>query len=70
MQPKDTNSALPLEAYPTTSPCVKVCQLDLQDRCYGCGRTRNEVARWSGMTPEERRLVNRRLGFRGHPEHR
>ncbi|WP_434481124.1 DUF1289 domain-containing protein [Gemmatimonas sp.] len=49
---------------------MKVCQLDLHVRCYGCGRTRNEVARWSTMTLDERRAVNRRLGFRGHDERR
>lgn len=59
-----------VDAFPATSPCIKVCQLDLQDRCYGCGRTRTEIARWSGMTLEERQAVNRRVGFRGHPEPR
>ncbi|WP_331047865.1 DUF1289 domain-containing protein [Gemmatimonas sp.] len=48
------------------SPCIKVCRLDLDDRCYGCGRSRDEIARWSGMTLDERRVVNRRVGFRGH----
>ncbi|WP_041265134.1 DUF1289 domain-containing protein [Gemmatimonas aurantiaca] len=48
------------------SPCIKVCRLDLEDRCYGCGRTRTEIARWSGMTLDERRAVNRRVGFHGH----
>jgi predicted Fe-S protein YdhL (DUF1289 family) len=55
---------------PAVSPCIKVCQLDTQGRCYGCGRTRDEIARWSTMTLEERRAVNARLGFRGHGEHR
>jgi len=52
--------------FPATSPCIKVCQLDLTDRCFGCGRTRSEIARWSRMTDDERRAVNRRLGFEGH----
>lgn len=55
---------------PATSPCVKVCQIDLQERCYGCGRTLSEIARWSGMSLDERRAVNARIGFRGHKEHR
>jgi predicted Fe-S protein YdhL (DUF1289 family) len=55
---------------PTTSPCIKVCQLDRDDRCYGCGRTRGEIARWSRMTDDERRAVNRRVGFRGHGDNR
>lgn len=52
--------------FPATSPCIKVCQLDRDDRCYGCGRTRGEIARWSRMTDDERQQVNRRLGFQGH----
>jgi predicted Fe-S protein YdhL (DUF1289 family) len=56
--------------YPAVSPCIKICQLDLTDRCLGCGRTRSEIARWSGMSFEERRAVNARLRFRGHGENR
>lgn len=30
------------------SPCVSQCQLDpVTDYCFGCGRTRNEIAIWS-----------------------
>jgi predicted Fe-S protein YdhL (DUF1289 family) len=58
------------EAVPATSPCIKVCRLDLDDRCYGCGRTRDEIARWSLMSLDERRAVNRRIGFRGHQQNR
>lgn len=54
----------------TQSPCIKVCRLDAHDRCYGCGRTRTEIARWSAMSLDERRAVNARLGFRGHGENR
>ena len=37
------------------SPCVKVCEIDLRTQlCSGCGRTRDEVARWSAMTDGER----------------
>ncbi|MBY0488829.1 MAG: DUF1289 domain-containing protein [Gemmatimonadaceae bacterium] len=55
---------------PATSPCIKVCQLDLDGRCRGCGRTTQEIARWSYMTLEERQAVNARIGFRGHDERR
>ncbi|MCV0396631.1 MAG: DUF1289 domain-containing protein [Rhizobiaceae bacterium] len=40
------------------SPCILICQID--DRtgyCFGCGRTRGEIASWIGMTPTERRSV-------------
>jgi len=40
------------------TPCVKICTLDAQRRlCLGCGRTTDEIARWAGMTPAERRRV-------------
>ena len=48
------------------SPCIKACQLDLEDRCRGCGRTLDEIRRWSVMTSAERIAVNQRLGFAGH----
>lgn len=55
-----------MEEWPVESPCIKVCRLDLDDRCYGCGRTLDDIRRWSTMTLEERRAVNQRIGFRGH----
>jgi len=52
---------------PTTeSPCTKVCQLDLDDRCRGCGRTLDEIRLWSTMTNAERIAVNQRIGFVSH----
>ena len=48
------------------SPCIKVCVLDLDNRCRGCGRTIDEIARWSTMTTAERITVNKRLGFVSH----
>lgn len=55
-----------MEEWPVESPCIKVCRLDLDDRCYGCGRTLDDIRRWSTMTLEERQAVNQRIGFRGH----
>ena len=48
------------------SPCIKVCQLDLDDRCRGCGRTLDEICRWSSMTTAERIVINQRVGFVSH----
>ncbi len=48
------------------SPCLKVCQLDLEERCRGCGRTLDEIRLWSTMTTLERIAVNQRLGFVSH----
>jgi predicted Fe-S protein YdhL (DUF1289 family) len=38
------------------SPCRKVCVIHTESGlCIGCLRTREEIAAWPSMTPEERR---------------
>ena len=50
-------SAAPFPA-PVETPCILVCQLDLESGlCAGCGRSREEIARWSRYTPDHRREV-------------
>jgi len=40
------------------SPCVKICVVHPETRlCIGCRRSVDEIARWSRMTPDERREV-------------
>jgi predicted Fe-S protein YdhL (DUF1289 family) len=40
------------------SPCNKVCVMDAQSGyCRGCGRTLDEIARWSEMSDAEREAV-------------
>jgi predicted Fe-S protein YdhL (DUF1289 family) len=40
------------------TPCVNVCLLDSDTGlCVGCGRTLQEIANWSAMTPGERRAI-------------
>jgi len=40
------------------SPCKKVCVMHPSaDLCIGCLRTRDEIARWSRMTPSERETI-------------
>jgi predicted Fe-S protein YdhL (DUF1289 family) len=39
------------------SPCINICTLDAANVCVGCGRTIDEIARWSRMTSDERRSV-------------
>ena len=43
------------------SPCIKVCVLDTADRCTGCGRTIDEIARWAQMSAEEQWAIVARL---------
>jgi predicted Fe-S protein YdhL (DUF1289 family) len=43
---------------PIESPCILVCSMDDKTGyCFGCGRTRGEIASWIGLTPAERRAV-------------
>lgn len=47
------------------SPCVNICMLDpAPKRCVGCGRTIDEIARWSTMTAAERSRVMSELPAR------
>jgi predicted Fe-S protein YdhL (DUF1289 family) len=47
------------------SPCVKICTLDARSRlCLGCGRSIDEIARWSAMTLVERSRVMTELPAR------
>lgn len=40
------------------SPCIKICVVHPESRlCTGCLRSIDEIARWSHMTPDERRSV-------------
>jgi predicted Fe-S protein YdhL (DUF1289 family) len=40
------------------TPCVKICVVDPETGfCIGCGRTRNEIGAWLGMSPDARRTV-------------
>jgi predicted Fe-S protein YdhL (DUF1289 family) len=40
------------------SPCTAVCRIDLDSqRCAGCGRTLDQIARWSVMSDDEKRAV-------------
>jgi predicted Fe-S protein YdhL (DUF1289 family) len=43
------------------SPCINVCVLDAAARCTGCGRTIDEIARWTQMSAQEQWAVVARL---------
>ncbi|HXE87565.1 MAG TPA: DUF1289 domain-containing protein [Hyphomicrobiaceae bacterium] len=43
---------------PIQSPCNRVCTIDeATGLCAGCGRTLDEIARWSQLTDEERQRI-------------
>ena len=47
------------------SPCILVCSIDDKTGyCFGCGRTRDEIAGWTAYTSEERRAIMAELPAR------
>ncbi|HCV61996.1 MAG: DUF1289 domain-containing protein [Gammaproteobacteria bacterium TMED183] len=42
------------------SPCISVCQIDpVTGNCAGCYRTRDEIASWQRLSPEDQlALIN------------
>jgi uncharacterized protein len=40
------------------TPCIKICVVEPETGfCIGCGRTRDEIAGWIGMTAHDRHSV-------------
>ena len=47
------------------SPCILVCSIDMKTGfCFGCGRTRDEIAGWMGYSDKERSDINDNLAER------
>jgi uncharacterized protein len=43
---------------PIATPCSKVCVIDpASGLCAGCGRTLDEIARWTALTDGERARI-------------
>lgn len=41
-----------------TSPCILVCSIDMASGyCFGCGRTRDEIADWVKYSDDEREQI-------------
>jgi uncharacterized protein len=38
----------------TPSPCVRLCTLNEQDICVGCGRTLDDIKAWSTMSEPDK----------------
>ena len=50
---------------PVKSPCVLICSMDREtDQCFGCGRSRDEIAKWTLYTDAERDVVMEELPAR------
>jgi len=48
------------------TPCIAICSTSQGDAvCKGCGRSFEEVQRWTEMLPVEKRAVWRRITFEG-----
>ena len=46
------------EAMPIQSPCNKICTIDAPSGlCAGCGRTLDEIARWTTLSDGERARI-------------
>ena len=57
--------SLKLRGMDIESPCVKICTYDSASGfCTGCGRSLDEIARWSEMSGEERRRIMAELPAR------
>ena len=40
------------------TPCILVCTLDTASGlCVGCGRTSDEIAAWTQLTADQRRVI-------------
>lgn len=54
---------------PVPSPCISVCRMDAKSGwCEGCLRTIGEIAAWSTMSDDDKRVVwaalaQRRIAF-------
>jgi uncharacterized protein len=47
------------------TPCILVCAIDLKTGfCFGCGRTRTEIASWSGYSDAQRSTIMAELADR------
>lgn len=44
------------------TPCIQLCKIDsLTKKCVGCGRTLDEIARWSTMSDAQRNNIMNKL---------
>ncbi len=47
------------------SPCILVCSIDMvSGLCFGCGRTRDEIAGWMNYSDDDRSTIMSELAAR------
>lgn len=46
------------------SPCIKICILNIDGVCVGCGRDRMEISIWSNADEEGKREILRKSSTR------
>ena len=50
---------------PVQSPCILICSIDMNSGfCFGCGRTRDEIAGWMNYSDQERAQITSELSGR------
>ncbi|HFG1574822.1 TPA: DUF1289 domain-containing protein [Vibrio cholerae] len=54
---QNVKRAKAIETCSYKSPCVRHCCLDDKDICIGCGRTLDEIYRWSSATNSEKQEI-------------
>ncbi|NNE57966.1 MAG: DUF1289 domain-containing protein [Hellea sp.] len=53
---------------PMDSPCQLICSVEKEsNRCFGCGRSRDEIARWTLYSKEDRDEILAQLPERMPP---
>ena len=50
------------------SPCVRICRLDSDLRCTGCGRSSREIRLWASYDDATRDDIMARLAAAGFPK--
>ena len=44
------------------TPCIQICKIDkYTERCKGCGRTREQISKWSTYSDNTRKLIMEEL---------
>ena len=44
------------ESKKISSPCIKVCTLNKDEMCIGCGRYKNEIKKWKVSLSDEEKI--------------